>query len=139
MRTVRVVVLDVLVEHAVSRWRRPRMSVRSRHSRRNVAMTRSRTKFARGARIGVLITLVSSAAKTASKEEVNFVSRSRMRNLTRFAGQLPVCAENSVLPAHAANRFLWMSPHRRGAVVQSGVVDKAAERRSCMELGRRLG
>ena len=31
--------------------------------------------------MGVLMILIPSAAKTASNEEVNFVSRSRMRNL----------------------------------------------------------
>jgi hypothetical protein len=39
----------------------------------------------RGALTGLLMILVPSAAKTASKEAVNLVSRSRMRNLTVLA------------------------------------------------------
>src|ERR1035441_10108198 len=57
------------------------MSSRSMHSRRMVPTNRSQTAFARGALMGVLMMRIPSAAKTASKEEVNFVSRSRMRNL----------------------------------------------------------
>lgn len=41
--------------------------------------------FALGACIGVLMTRVPSAAKTASKETANLVPRSRRRNLTAFA------------------------------------------------------
>jgi hypothetical protein len=47
-----------------------------------VPTTRSQMAFARGARTGVLIILIPSAAKTASKDLVNLVFRSRMRNLT---------------------------------------------------------
>ena len=43
------------------------------------------TASVRGARTGVVMTLVASAAKTASKEAVNLVSRSRMQNLIAFA------------------------------------------------------
>jgi hypothetical protein len=39
--------------------------------------------LALGARTGVVMTLTTSAAKMASKEAVNLVSRSRMRNLDR--------------------------------------------------------
>ena len=49
-----------------------------------VPMTRSQMALARGARMGVLMTLVPSAAMAASKEAVNLVSRSRMRSLTGF-------------------------------------------------------
>ena len=38
--------------------------------------------FVRGARTGASMILMPSDANTASKDEVNFVSRSRMRNLT---------------------------------------------------------
>ena len=41
----------------------------------------SETAFARGALTGVLTIRIHSAAKTASKEEVNFASRSRIRKL----------------------------------------------------------
>ena len=44
-----------------------------------------RTLAERGARTGVLMILVPSAAKTASKEAVTLASRSRMRNVTAFA------------------------------------------------------
>lgn len=63
-----------------SRRRRPRPSMRSKHSRRMVPTNRSAMAFACGARIGVLMILTQSAANTASKDEVNFVSRSRIRN-----------------------------------------------------------
>ena len=53
-----------------------------RHSRRMVPTNRSQTAFARGAMMGVLMIRIPSAAKTASKEEVNLVSLSSMRNLT---------------------------------------------------------
>ena len=49
-----------------------------------VPITHSQMAFAR-AWTGVLMTLTTSAAKTASKEAVYLVSRSRMRNLTGFA------------------------------------------------------
>ena len=42
LRAAGVVGLDVLGEH-VSRWRRPRMSIRSRHSRRKVSTTGENT------------------------------------------------------------------------------------------------
>ena len=61
------------------------MSIRSRHSCRKVPITRSQMAFARDARTGVPMALTPSAANTASKELVNSVSRSRMRNLTAFA------------------------------------------------------
>ena len=56
------------------------MSIRPRHSRRIVPITRSQMALARGARTGVLMILMPSAAKTASKELVYLVSRSRTRN-----------------------------------------------------------
>ena len=46
-----------------------------------VPMTRSQMAFARGAGTGVVMILMPSAANTASKDPVNLVSRSRMRNL----------------------------------------------------------
>jgi hypothetical protein len=39
------------------------MGIRSRHSRRQVPITRSQIAFARGARTGLLMTLIPSAAK----------------------------------------------------------------------------
>ena len=51
----------------------------------------------------------------------------------------PVSDENSIRPAHATNRFLSMSPPRRVALSQSGVVDTAPERRSCARPGSRMG
>ncbi len=59
--------------------------MRLRHSRRRVPITRSQMASARGARTGVLMVLVPSAANTASNEAVYLVSRSRMRNVTAFA------------------------------------------------------
>jgi len=47
-----------------------------------VPTNRSQTAFARGALMGVLMILIPSAAKTAPKDGVNLVSRSRMRNVT---------------------------------------------------------
>ena len=44
---------------------------------------RSAIAFARGARTGVLMILMSMAVKTASKAAVNLASRSRMRNRKR--------------------------------------------------------
>jgi hypothetical protein len=48
----------------------------------DVANESSATALARGARTGVLMIRMPSAAKTASKAEVNFASRSRIKNLT---------------------------------------------------------
>jgi len=67
---------------APSRWRRPRISRWSRHSRRAVLTQRSAKAFAFGARIGVLITRTPSVRNTSSKEPENFESRSRSTNRT---------------------------------------------------------
>src|SRR6266545_1130474 len=64
----------------LSRWRRPRISSRSRHSRRRLETQRSACARARGARTGALITRMPSARKTWSKSRVNLLSRSRIRN-----------------------------------------------------------
>src|ERR1039458_8274493 len=58
------------------------MRSRSRHSRRAEPTKRSATEFALGARTGVFTIRMPSARNTSSKPTVNFVSRSRMRNLT---------------------------------------------------------
>jgi hypothetical protein len=81
VRAVLVVVVDILAEHGFE-VTSTEESMRSRHSRRMVPTRRSAMAFARGARTGVLMTLMPSAAKTTSKDLANLVSRSRMRNLT---------------------------------------------------------
>jgi hypothetical protein len=72
---VRVVMLDVLDKHCFQ-VTAPRMSIRSRHSRRMVPITRSQTAFARGDRAGLFTALVPSTANTESKDAVNFSLRS---------------------------------------------------------------
>jgi hypothetical protein len=62
---------------------------RSSSSRRTVPTKRSAIAFARGARTGVLMTLMSMAVKTASRPAVNLRSRSRIRNRKRR------CADSS--------------------------------------------
>jgi hypothetical protein len=66
------------------------MRSRSVHSRRAVPIHRSAIAFARGARIGVLITRAPSEMNISSKTLVYLASRSRMRNLMRpaLSGQL---------------------------------------------------
>jgi hypothetical protein len=59
------------------------MRSRSKHSLRAVPTNLSANAFALG-RTGVFMILVPSARKTWSKLAVNFVSRSRTRNLTRM-------------------------------------------------------
>src|SRR5436190_15716982 len=63
-----------------SSWRRPRISRRSRHSRRTVPTQRSMCAFAFGARTGVRMTLIRSLSRKASKARGNFASRSWIRN-----------------------------------------------------------
>ena len=62
-----------------SRWRRPKMRILSRHSRRAVPTRRSAIAiaFARGARTGVRMILMPSVRRASSKLVVNLVSRSR--------------------------------------------------------------
>ena len=55
------------------------ISSQSRHSARAVRTKRSANAFAFGARTGVLMILMPSLAKTASKSRVNLLSRSRIR------------------------------------------------------------
>src|SRR6266545_3529047 len=66
-----------------SRWRRPRMRIRSRQSARTVRTQRSACAFAFGAWTGVRIILMPSVRKTSSKAWLNFVSRSRIRKRIR--------------------------------------------------------
>ena len=80
----RILIRPVLGKHRLE-VTAPKMITRSKHSRRMVPTKRSAMPFARGARTGVLTILTSSAAKTASKEAVNFMSRSRIRNLAAAA------------------------------------------------------
>jgi hypothetical protein len=58
------------------------------------------------------MTLVPSAAKTASKEAVNLVSRSRMRNLTASA-----CSARSIERLRAC----WVTQLATGLVVMPGI------------------
>jgi hypothetical protein len=62
-----------------------RLGSRSRHSRRTLPTQRSMWAFALGARTGVRMTLMLSVARRASKARGNFVSRSWIRNLTRWS------------------------------------------------------
>src|SRR6266700_6237757 len=64
----------------LSRWRRPQISIQSRHSRRTVRTHRSANALAFGAWMGVVMVWMPSAAKTSSKARVNLLSRSRTRN-----------------------------------------------------------
>jgi hypothetical protein len=61
------------------------MRVQSRHSALIVSITRSAWAFALGAWIGVRITRAPSERRTVSNDQLNFVSRSRMRNRTGLA------------------------------------------------------
>ena len=56
------------------------ISIRSRHSRRPLAIQRSAIPFACGARIGVWMIRTPSAVNTVSNAAVNSASRSRIRN-----------------------------------------------------------
>jgi hypothetical protein len=82
VRTVCVVVIDELAEHVLEVATVQDMS-QSRHSRRTVPTKRSAIAFAFRARTGVLITSMSSLAKTASKSRVYLASRSRIRKRKR--------------------------------------------------------
>ena len=61
------------------------ISIRSRHSRRALAIHLSAIAFARGARTGVLMIRTPMAVNTASNAAVNLASRSRITNLTTSA------------------------------------------------------
>ena len=61
------------------------ISTRSRTSRRRVPIILSQIAFALGASGGLARILMPSAAKTASKELVNWPARSLIRNLTVVA------------------------------------------------------
>jgi hypothetical protein len=63
-----------------SRWRRPQISIQSRHSSRTVRTHRSAWALAFGAWMSVLMIWVPSEVNTSSKAQVNLLSRSRMRN-----------------------------------------------------------
>jgi hypothetical protein len=63
-----------------SRCRRLTIRIRSRHSRRTVAIHRSINAFARGARTGVRIVRMPSERNTSSNAAVNLLSRSWIRN-----------------------------------------------------------
>src|SRR6266496_1699263 len=67
-----------------SSWRRLKISIRSRHSRRALPTHRSMCAFAFGAWTGVRITLIPSPWKTASKAQLNFESRSWINNRGRW-------------------------------------------------------
>jgi hypothetical protein len=67
----------------VSRWQRPKMMMRSRHSRRSVPPTIPLNAFASGALIGVRMTSVPSDRNTSSKPAADFASRSRRGNETK--------------------------------------------------------
>ncbi len=78
-----------------------------------VPTTRSAMAFARGALTGVLMILMPSDAKTASKDEVNLVSRSRMRNLAgvvrsaRSKQRLRACWVTQPLTGLAVTPAMW--------------------------------
>jgi transposase-like protein len=81
MWSLGVVMVDVDAQDAVE-VARPRISSQSRHSVRAVRTKRSACALACGTRNGVWMTVVPSVRKTSSKPATNFVSRSRIRNLT---------------------------------------------------------
>ena len=86
--TMGVVMLDVVSEHG--------LQMAATEDERTVeAFTpqgadHAQMALARGAWIGVFTTLTPSAVNTVSKEVVNLVSRSRMRNLTSLASSASV-------------------------------------------------
>src|ERR1017187_858369 len=80
MRPGGVVVLLVLLRTA-RRCAAPRISTRSRSSRRNVPTSRSQIAFIRGAWTAERAIVVPAAWNTASNEAVKFEPRSRIRNL----------------------------------------------------------
>src|SRR6266511_4184332 len=65
---------DLYTRRTCSRWRRPRMRIRSRQSARSVRTQRSAWAFAFGAWIGVRITLMRPVRKTSSKAGLNFIA-----------------------------------------------------------------
>src|SRR6266516_638524 len=67
-----------------SSWRRLKISIRSRHSRRALPTHRSMCAFAFGAWIGVRITLIPLPWKRASKARLNFAARSWISNRGRW-------------------------------------------------------
>ena len=75
----------------------PRTRLRSRNSRRRVPIRRSQVAFIRGAWTAVCKILALAAWKTASKEQVKFEPRSRIRNRKssdrspRFRARLRAC------------------------------------------------
>jgi len=73
----------------ISKWHRPRISIRSRHSRREASIMRSQMALARGVRIGVLMMPVPSAEKTASKEAANLVLGRPLHRRARPSGGGP--------------------------------------------------
>ena len=79
MGAVGVAVRDVLGEHGI-----PMAAAEDEHPVEALATQRAdhalTDRVGPGARTGLLMILVPSAAKAASKEAVNLVSRSRMRN-----------------------------------------------------------
>ena len=64
-----LVVVDEVLGEDRSRCRRPKISIRSRHSRRMVPTKRSAKALARGARTGVRMIRMPSDRKTSSKLE----------------------------------------------------------------------
>jgi len=108
-----VEMLDVGPKDPFQVWRRPWMSVQSRHSARTVPTHLSAKAFAFGARIGVQMILVPSALNTASKEPENLVSRSWIRK----RGVVPC---SSSVPA--TFRACWVTQAESGFPGRSGHV-----------------
>lgn len=80
MRPLLVVVAEVLPGHRFEVA--PSTRARSRHSTRAVGRDLSASAFALGARTRALMTSAPSHLDTSSELAVNFVPRSRVRNLT---------------------------------------------------------
>src|ERR1700734_739145 len=77
--------------------RSPMISIRSRHSRRVLAIHLSAIAFARGARTGFLMIRRPTPAKTASNAAVNLASWSRIRNFSPSARPRGSSADSSPL------------------------------------------
>ena len=108
MRAVRVVVPDVPGEHGFEVT-----SSQDEHLVEAFAPnggTRSVMGLARGARTEILRIMMPPTVKTASKDDVNLVPRSRIRNLT-------ACSASSIEMLRAC----WVTQSVTGLVVTSAI------------------
>src|SRR6266567_5318648 len=108
-----------------SSWRRLKISIRSRHSRRALPTHRSMCAFAFGAWTGVRITLILSPWKTASKARLNFASRSWINNRGRWPRSSRARGHHHIA-AIDAERMLAIVGNDQLAPIAAQVRDKLA-------------